>query len=145
MKFSSILLCGFALAAACGVSSPDDRSAAPQSSIDESALSSTEPVVDPDAFALLAADFGACHGTIRADTSIYVCPIDFEPARSCGVMQCGVPCAGGHATAGLQPQEVTRLCLGPNGTSFREWVPTLRKKICGACDPPIPDELVSAR
>ena len=70
MKFSHLLLCALAFATACGVSSPEDRDSAAETSIAETALSTADPSVDPDALAVLGqAVLGACHGTVTCDPS----------------------------------------------------------------------------
>jgi|ERR1044071_1501338 len=131
MKFSRSWLCVFAVVAACSVSSPDDRSSGEETSIDESALSSADPAVDPDALSLFGqAALAACHGTVTCDPSIFVCPTSWSAPISCGVKSCSVTCLNGAAIASLQPREVTHTCLGPNNSTCTEWSPTLAKKTC---------------
>ena len=148
MKFSSILLCALALTAACGVSTPDDPSSAAEPTIQESvdsARSTIDPAVDPDAFALPARTLPACHGTTTCPSN-YSCDGVSSGPFQCGVKSCSVFCLNGRLIASLQPQEVATTChkIGGSPTDpdyvCTKWAPTLAKKTCGDPDCNQPDD-----
>src|ERR1051325_4139958 len=128
MKLSSMLLCALALGAACGVSTPEDRDPAANTTIAESALSSAAPAAAPDAAPVLGeALFGtalyACHSTVPCPDETFCS--EWTGPFACGEKNCNGECLLGEV-ASLQPMEVYRTC----GAGCTEWGQTIPQKTC---------------
>ena len=128
MKLSSMLLCALALGAACGVSTPEDRDSAANTTIAESALSSAAPAAAPDAApvlgeALFGTALSACHSTVPCPDDTFCS--DWVGPIACGEKNCNGSCAVG-IVASLQPQEVHRTCA----VNCEEWAQIPPKKTC---------------
>jgi hypothetical protein len=141
MKHSNLWLCTFAFAAACGVSTPDDRDSRATVVDDQNLLTAEtvadEPAVNPNALSEFGATTSAaCHGTGQClPTSDFSCDGTWSSPRRCGVKQCGVWCGPPEngIVAALQPQEIFRKChhiSGNTNLDCTQWAQTIKAKLC---------------